>query len=61
MKDSQIWLIHNHKPKHQVLHLWKLCFPIREIAHLSPSEFFEEWPILKTQAAVDLVKYNIDL
>lgn len=56
MQDSQIWLMHNHEPKHEVMHHWKLSFPIRKIAHLSLSEFFEQWPILRTQAAVDLVR-----
>lgn len=37
-------------------HHWTKSFPIREMALLSPNEFFEQWPILKTQAAIDLVK-----
>ena len=55
-KDSQIWLLHNNEPKDDVLYHWKISLPIREIATLSPSEFLEQWPILKTQVAVDLVR-----
>lgn len=56
MQDSQIWLMHNSEPKHEVQHHWKLSLPIRQIANSSLSEFFEQWPILKTQAAHDLVR-----
>lgn len=59
MRDSQIWLTCNNEPKEEVMHRWKLFFPIRKIAHLSLDEFFEQWPILKTQAAVDLVKKHV--
>jgi len=48
--------MHNNEPKDDVLHHWKISFPIREIAMLSPHEFFEQWPILKTQTAIDLVR-----
>jgi len=48
--------MHNNEPKDDVLHNWKISFPIREIAMLSPHEFFEQWPILKTQTAIDLVR-----
>lgn len=56
VKDSQIWLKHNNEPKEEVMSHWKLSYPIRKIANFSLSEFFEEWPILQTQAAVDLVR-----
>lgn len=49
--------MHNNEPKNEVLRLWKLSFPIRQIASLSPQEFFDQWPILRTQAAIDLVRY----
>jgi len=55
MRDSQLWLMRNSEPKEEVIHHWKLSFPMRKIAHLSLTEFFEQWPILKTQTAIDLV------
>jgi len=48
--------MHNNEPKDDVLYHWKISLPIREIAMLSPHEFFEQWPILKTRAAIDLVR-----
>lgn len=56
IQDSQIWLKHNNEPLNEVLHHWKLSFPIRKIGQLSLSEYFEEWPILKAQTAIDLVR-----
>lgn len=56
IQDSQIWLKNNHEPKHEVFYHWKLTFPIRRIAHLSLDEFFKQWPILRTQAAIELVR-----
>lgn len=46
--------MHNNEPKGDVLHHWKIALP-REMARLSLNEFFEQWPILKTQAANDLI------
>lgn len=56
IQDSQIWLKHNSEPENEVIHHWKLSFPIRKIGQLSLTEYFEEWPILRTQAAIDLVR-----
>lgn len=47
--------MYNNEPKDDILHNWKISLPIREIAMLSPHEFFEQWPILKSQAAIVLV------
>ncbi|XP_024884701.1 uncharacterized protein LOC112462870, partial [Temnothorax curvispinosus] len=54
MQDSQVWLKHNIEPKDEVIRRWKLSFPIRKIGRLSLNEYLEEWPILRTQAAIDL-------
>lgn len=56
MQDSQIWLMHNYEPKHEVVHHWEISYPIRQIANLSLNDFLEQWPILRTQAAIDLVR-----
>lgn len=53
--DSHIWLKYNNEPQEEVMHHWKLSYPVRKIANSSLSEFLEEWPILKTQVAIDLV------
>ncbi|XP_071641855.1 uncharacterized protein [Temnothorax longispinosus] len=55
MQDSQVWLKHNTEPKDEVIRRWKLSFPIRKIGRLSLNEYLEEWPILRTQAAIDLI------
>lgn len=49
--------MHNNGPKNDVLEHWKISFPIRKIDRLTPHEFFEQWPTLKTQVAIDLVRY----
>jgi len=41
MRDSQLWLMRNSEPKEEVIHHWKLSFPMRKIAHLSLTEFFD--------------------
>lgn len=56
IKDSQIWLKQNNEPEDEVMHHWKLSFPMRKKTHSPLDEFFDEWPILKTQAAIYLVK-----
>lgn len=49
--------MHNYEPEDDVLKIWKISLPIRKIEQLTPHEFMEQWPILKTQTAIDLVSY----
>lgn len=56
MKDSQIWLTKNFDPKSEVLVHWRNAYPLRRLSDSTTIlEYFEKWPILKTEIAPELV------
>lgn len=59
-KDSQIWLRKNTEPAGEVITHWKQAYPIRKLSQSAGtiSDFFESWPILKTNIATELIDYD---
>lgn len=57
VKDSQIWLTKNVEPQAEVLKHWKNSYPLRSIhdKNTTITEYFENWPILKSEIAPELV------
>lgn len=54
--DSQIWLKRNIEPRAEIISHWKKAYPLRKMRKfMTICDYLDEWPILKTDVAPDLV------
>lgn len=54
--DSEIWLKRNIEPRAEIISHWKKAYPLRKMRKfMTICDYLDEWPILKTDVAPDLV------
>ncbi|KAB0803155.1 hypothetical protein PPYR_00125 [Photinus pyralis] len=58
-KDSEIWLRRNTQPQCEVLQHWKQSYLARRNTQFQTiAQFLEQWPILRSPIAPDLINYD---
>lgn len=64
VKDSQIWLKNNSEStSSDILEHWRQSYPARKDkgAEMTIEKYLEDWPVLKTQLAPQLVRFANNL
>lgn len=56
--NSKIWLKKNFEPPHEVLSNWRQSYSLRKTSTDSIANYFEEWPVITSPLAPQLVRSN---